>query len=65
MTMLETPKIELFNEKKEQLIKVFDFERGHTVYYIINSILNIVNRWDKIRIYVYDINIKGEGVKNE
>ena len=51
----------LKGESKEDLIKMFDVNRETKIAYIISSLLNIVNRWNCIRIYVY--NIKGD--KNE
>ena len=47
--------LELFNESKEQLIKVFDVDKNTKIAYIINTLLVIINRWSNIRIYIYDI----------
>jgi len=48
-------KLELFNEKKEQLIKVISIDHDTQIAYIISTLLNIMNNWRKCRIYVYDI----------
>ena len=50
----------IFKEKKEDLIKVFDVTRETKVSYIINTLLNVINRWSKIRIYIFNINGKKE-----
>lgn len=54
--------LELFNEKKEQLIKVFDINKNTKIAYIISSILTVLNRWENIRIYIYNSSEVG---KNE
>ena len=51
----------IFKEDNENLIKVFEITRETKVSYIINSLLNIINRWSKIRVYIYNI----ESEKNE
>ncbi len=48
-------KLELFNESKEQLIKTFDIDKDTKIAYIIQTLLIIINRWQKIRIYIYDL----------
>ena len=46
--------IELFNESKEQLIKTFEIDRNTKIAYIISTFLNIMIRWPKTRVYIYD-----------
>lgn len=48
----------LFSENKEQLIKAFDIGQNMKIQYLINTFLNIMTRWRRIRIYVYDIDGK-------
>lgn len=45
---------DVFGEDKEDLIKVFTFNKGDKLSYIISSLCNIINRWDNIRIYVFN-----------
>ncbi len=45
----------IFKDKKENLIKVFEVEKETKIAYIINTLLHVINRWDKIRIYIYNI----------
>ena len=55
----------IFKEEKDQLIKVIDVNRKTKVPYIISTLLNIINRWNNVRVYIFDINKKSEGNKNE
>ena len=48
----------MFKEKKEDLIKIFTINKETKVSYLIKTLLEIINRWDKIRIYIF--NTKGE-----
>ena len=54
----------IFKEKKENLIKVFEVDKDTKTFYIINTFLNIINRWQKIRIYIYDIQHEISDYKN-
>jgi hypothetical protein len=53
-----------FKEEKKNLIKRFEVNKKTKVSYIISTILNIINRWDNIRIYVFNKNNIG-GKNNE
>ena len=50
----------IFNEKGE-LVKRFEIYKKTEIAYVISTFLNILNRWDSIRIYVFCIEEK----KNE
>jgi hypothetical protein len=47
--------IKAFEETKESLIKVIDIDKETNIAYLINTLLKIINRWNKIRVYIYDI----------
>lgn len=55
-------KIELFNESKEQLIKVLDVDMSdnRTISHLWHSLAVILSCKDKIRVYIYDSRIKEE-----
>jgi len=42
------------DENKEDKIKIFEVDNKTNVAYIINTILNIINRWDRIKIYIFN-----------
>lgn len=50
----------IFKEKKEDLIKVFEIEKENKISYLVNTFVHILNRWKKIRIYVYNIEKNGK-----
>ena len=58
--MEQLQEIQLFNESKEQLIKVITINKNANIAYIVSTFVNILSRWDKIRIYVYDVNGGGK-----
>jgi hypothetical protein len=53
----------IFRESKDDLIKVFEVKKETKISYIISTFLNILNRWNNIRIYVFNINNKGNDKK--
>ena len=52
----------IYKENNNDLIKVFTFpdkeENKNKVAYLINTLLIIINRYPKIRIYIYKANEK-------
>lgn len=55
--------IKMLDDKKENLIKIIKFDNKQDVTYLISSLLEIINRWEKIRIYIYDIKGADDGKK--
>lgn len=44
-----------YKEKETKLIKEFEVSKKTKVSYIINTILNIINRWDNVKVYIYNL----------
>ena len=42
-------------ENKEDIIKILAIKDSTNVAYIINTILNVVNRWGSIKIYIFNV----------
>jgi hypothetical protein len=45
----------------QRLIKIFDVDKDTSVSYLIKTLLEIINRWDRIEIHV--LNNKGDEKK--